>query len=104
MLSKHSYNGVFFQKEGSQAGRFNGQGKANTVLNGEQRGSDGAAIFWDSNLFTKIHDVCFNINMTDGKEFNQICGRVILKNRLNNEKIAVYTAHMKSGDAKDKAK
>jgi len=105
ILNTFDYDGVFFQKEGSQAGRFNGQGKTNSVLaNGDKVGSDGAAIFWDKNLFTKLHDMQFNINKKDGKGFNQVCGRVILQRLDNHERIAVYTAHMKSGGSKDKEK
>merc|ERR1711964_331008 len=104
-LKEAKYDGVFFQKEGSQAGRFNGQGyPANRILKGEKIGSDGAAIFWDNTLFKKIHDVQFNINMSKGKEFGQVCGRVILEKKSDGEKIAVYTAHMKSGGSDDKAK
>jgi len=108
-LKGYEYDGVFFQKENSQAGRFNGQGVNGGTGNqkdkdGNKIGSDGAAIFWDSNLFKKIHDVQFDINMTVKKGFNQVCGRVILEHKGNREKIAVYTAHMKSGGSKDKAK
>merc|ERR1711964_548651 len=66
-LRPHNYEGIFFQKDNSQAGRFNGQGvfheyfgkmTGNSTIKAKDGrtvkiGSDGAAIFWDSTLFTK---------------------------------------------------
>jgi len=103
VLGRANYSGYFLQKIKTQAFRFNGRSHEKEDKFGNQgNGHDGAAVFWDNKKFEFVHAEGIDINMVSGEKNKQVCCRVVLQRKQDNQIFAVYAAHMKSGKAKDR--